>query len=104
MAFTAKCVAEGQLPSSAGDLYTVPAATRCYVKRIKCVNTNATSQTVVIYKRTDGTNDRIIGRAVLAQWETFAVGQEIVEAGDKIRGVTTTASAVDYTVDGVEEG
>jgi tagatose-1,6-bisphosphate aldolase non-catalytic subunit AgaZ/GatZ len=102
MAFTGQLLAEGQLPSSKGTLYTVPGATTAYVRTIRVHNTNAAGQTVLIYVKR-GTS-RIFSRAVLAQNETLVVDDPVsLEAGDLIEGQTTTATAVDYVITGAEE-
>lgn len=103
MAFTGKVLASGQVADSLGTLYTVPGSTVAYVKKMTFVNTNAAAQTLLVYLRADGSNDRLIGRAVLAQDERYEIENTLAEAADLIRAVTTTASAVDYTIQGVEE-
>lgn len=106
MAIAPKVLGSGQLPTSKGTLYTVPGSTSAYVKFLRVHNTNAATQTVIIYANTAGTS-RIIGRAVLAQNETAEVidsGAALtLETGDLIEGVTTTSSAVDYVITGAEE-
>ncbi|HEY8202948.1 MAG TPA: glycosyl hydrolase family 28-related protein, partial [Actinomycetota bacterium] len=46
---TFKTLAQGQLPSSAGVLYTVPASTAAVVEEITLANTAGTVQTVTLY-------------------------------------------------------
>lgn len=104
--FNAKVLAEGQLPTSKTALYTVPASTVAYVKLFDMLNTNAAQQTIIIYLNTAGTS-RSYGRAILEINEFASVlsDSETIElqAGDTIEAQTTTASAVDYTITGVEE-
>lgn len=101
--FVAKAIADGQLPTTKGTLFAIPALTWAYVKNITVFNTNAATQTVLLYLNTTGTSRRI-ARFVLAQneWAEYTQPREL-EAGDLIEGETTTASAVDYTIDGVLE-
>lgn len=103
MAFVAKVLASGQVANSVGTLYTVPGATVAYIKKMTFVNLNAATQTLIVYLRADGTNDREIGRASLAQFERYEIRDTVAEAADLVRAVTTTTTAVDYTIQGVEE-
>lgn len=107
MAFTAKVLADGQLPNTKTTLYTVPASTKAYVKFFSVFNTNAAAQTVIIYAKKSGGTSRVIGRTVLQQNESarvIEIGEALnLGAGDVIEGQTTTASAVDYMITGAEE-
>lgn len=108
MPITAKSLADGQLASTKGTLYTVPAATRSYVKFLFLHNTGATSETVLVYVKRSGSSSRVIGRGVLAGDESLAVIDKdatlTLSAGDVIEGETTTATTVDYVITGAEEG
>jgi hypothetical protein len=103
MAWTAKATS-GQLPSTEGDLYLVPAATKAYIKSFRLYNTNTTAETVLLVVKRSGQTARTIARYVLGtlEWvdESFAGP---LETGDAIRGVTTTASKVDFTICYIEE-
>jgi hypothetical protein len=93
---------DGQLPSSKGTLYTTPASTSAYVRSMTFVNTNAATQTITIYKKS--TTSRAIAVFTLAQNERLYLDEPMVlETGDLIEAVTTTAAAVDYTISLVEE-
>lgn len=104
--FAAKVLAEGQLASSKGTLYTVPASTTAYIRWLSCHNTGGSAETVVLYVK-PGATSRIIAHASVAASETLYVvngGESIqLEAGDLIEGMTTTATTVDYVITGVEE-
>lgn len=104
--FTTAVLADGQLPSTQGAIFTGPAVTVTYVKRISLFNTNAAQQTIDLYLNVSGSARRW-RRYVLNQHESAEVletGDAIVlEAGDTIEAITTTASAVDYYVCGVKE-
>lgn len=106
MAFSGKVLADGQLPTTKGTLYTVPGGTTTYVKFLSVFNTNAASQAIVIYVNSSGTS-RKIARLVLTQDQFARVIDKdealVLEAGDLIEAETTTATAVDYTIQGVEE-
>jgi len=106
MTIAIKQLADGQLPATTGDLYTVPASTQALIKTIKAVNTNTTTETVNLYlKPSGGTARRLIPKDLqLSAGYLLVVDDELtLEAGDKIQGDTTTAAMVDYTISGVEE-
>lgn len=106
MTLAIKSLADGQLPATIGDLYTVPGNTKTIIKTIKLVNTNTTAETVNLYLTpSGGTARRIIPKDLsLGIGYLLVVDDELtLEAGDKIQGDTTTASKVDYTISGVEE-
>lgn len=104
--FTGAVLADGQVASSKGTLYTVPGATVAYVRSASFHNTNAATQTLIVYVNASGTS-RVIGYFTLQQHETAYLvtgGDAIVlAAGDLLEAVTTTATAVDYLITGVEE-
>jgi hypothetical protein len=101
--FTAKVLAEGQVASTKGTLYTVPASTKAYVKSITFYNTNAATQTLNVYLK-PGATSRQIYRVSLAQYATYELTVPyLLEAADLIEADTTTGTAVDYVITGVEE-
>ena len=106
MPFTGKVLGEGQLPTTKGTLYTVPVAAVTYVKRISFFNDNAAAQTIIVYVK-PGATSRKWRRYVLEQNEAVDLLDHgdalILEAGDTIEAQTTTATAVDYLLMGVEE-
>ena len=106
MAFTAKVLAEGQFATSKGTLYTVPASTKTYVKFFNVWNGNAATQTVRVYLKPGSTSRQIVTLS-LAQNESAnivdLVGSFTLEAADLIEGDTTTWSALDYVITGLEE-
>lgn len=103
MAFAGKLLAEGQVAVSVGAIYTVPGSTTAYVNRVVFFNTNAATQTLLVYVDGSGTN-RTQYRITLAQNESAVIDDNItLEAGDLIEAETTTGSAVHYTVHGAEE-
>ena len=104
MTRTPKILADGQLPSSKGTLYTVPAGTSVYLSKINILNTSATTQTVKIYIKPGGTSRFLVHVSGLEQYESIIYdGGLILETGDLVEGETTTASVVDYLIMGVTE-
>ncbi len=101
---TPAALADGQLATTKTTLYTVPASTILYPTLLVCFNTNAASQTIIIYVNKSGAS-RTYARAVLIQNERMELhfNGEILEAGDLIEGQTTTATAVDFVLSGVKE-
>lgn len=98
--FAAKSV-DGQLPSSKGTLYTATAVI-AYLKSVQLFNTNVATQTIILYKK--GATSRAIARFVLNQneWAEFSTNM-ILNSGDLLEAVTTTAAAVDFVASLVEE-
>ena len=106
MAFTPRALSDGQLPNSIGVIFTATADIATYVKTVSLFNTNVTQQIIDLYVNRSGVN-RQWRRIQLDQYESAEAltngDSKLLEAGDTLLAVTTTASAVDYTVDGVEE-
>ena len=103
---TIKQLANGQLASSTGDLYTVAAVTQTIIKSITLVNTNTTNEAVNLYVlKASGTARRIIPKDTTLAPGYLLVADDLytLGAGDKIQGDTTTASKVDFVISGVEE-
>lgn len=78
---------QGQLPSSAGVLYTVPGSTQVIIKAISLVNTTAGALTVVLFVDGSAASNRIVNLTVPANgfatydadgWKVFdATGQQL---------------------------
>jgi len=103
MALTPKVLAEGYLPTSEGVLYTVPSGTTTSLSEINLHNINAADQTVIVSARTNSIS-RIFGQLLLKQGYSARRGPGLIlEVGDTLRGYTTTANAVHYTIMGVEQ-
>jgi len=92
----------GQLPDTAGTLYTVPGGIKAYVKALSMRNTGGGSETVVIYLTIDGVQSSIPS-PTLAAGESAVITNIGLKAGDTIDGETTTAATVDYTIQVVED-
>lgn len=103
MATITRVVLEGYLPTAEGILYTCPALTTASLSEMNLHNINATTQTVIISVRSNAIS-RIIGRMLMLVNYTARRGPgAILQAGDTLRGVTTTANAVHYNIAVVEE-
>lgn len=90
---------QGQLPSTKGTIYTVPASTSAVIKNIRCYNTAGTSENVTIFlKDSAGTSITIINISVSGNSMLSDTDQYHLEAADLIEGVTTTATTVDYWI------
>lgn len=101
--FTGKSLASGKVPTAIGTLYTCPANTVAYVKPPNFYNSNAATQTVVLYVNRGATRYHL-ARFVLEQDEVGKTEESLVlAAGDYLEAVTTTLNAVDYFITGVEE-
>lgn len=102
--FTPKVLADGQLATTKTVVFTATTAT--YVKSLTLFNDNAAEQTVLVYLK-PGATSRKARRFVLTQNEhanAIDPGEIILlESGDEIEAQTTTASAVDFVLMGVEE-
>lgn len=104
MSMTGKLLADGQVANTEGAIYTVPASSIAYIKSVSFHNTNAATQTLILYVRNGAGSSRVVARWSLLQDETgFYNGSIALEDGDTLRAVTTTASAVDYVITGVLE-
>lgn len=91
----------GQLPDTAGTLYTVPGGIKAYVNAVTLF-CNAGLETAVIYLTIDGVTATL--KAVpLDTDESAEITKFGLKAGDTIDGETTTAATVDYTIDVVED-
>src|SRR5688572_13570831 len=97
--FLGKSLADGQVASSAGDLYTVPASTVAYIKKAIFTNINAAARSLTIYLTRSGSSDREIAHAdTLAQHEGLEIENLVLSDGDKIRAVASAATSVDYVI------
>lgn len=106
--FIGKFLADGQLPSAIGDLYTVPPLTRTIIKTIILVNTDIAAQTTNIYVKKSGGIARRVwekDRPMMPN-ESQSLGRDeliILGAGDKIQGDCSLINVIDFTIFGIEE-
>lgn len=98
MALTAALLANGQLPSSKGTLYT--ATGPVIIKNVILVNTDASARTVNLYvKRT--TSRQVTPVALsLAAGAMYTSEELTLSSGDLLEGDASAASVVDYSVHG----
>lgn len=99
----AQGLASGQLPDAKGTLFTATRYTE--VTFFSIVNGNSGAEAVVIYVKRSGGSSRSIWTS-----PTLAAGASsnvidggsilILNPGDLIEGVTTTAAKVDYDISG----
>ena len=106
MAFTAASLADGQMAASEGSLY-VSTGVKAIVKHAHLRNAGATTETVIVYLKRSGGTSRQLFKGTLAPGEGVDLltgGVVLVMSdGDDIRGETTTATTVDYTITGATE-
>ncbi len=102
---TVKNLANGQLPSTKGTLYTVPASTQAVIKSITLFNTNTSAETVGLFiLKASGTSRQISGgNLALSGGYMIDDTEYTLGAGDIVQGITTTASKVDFLISGIEE-
>ncbi len=114
-------LADGQLPSSVGDLYTVPGGKKAHVNIILANTSTANTYTVNIsIKRSGSTNTRLITAAgtplfaanttnttntnsgMLSIPDSALTGIKL-STGDKIVGYASSANVIDYNIFGGTE-
>jgi len=103
MAEAWKKLAQGQLPSTVGTIYTVPASTETIIKHIVLSNPTGSDRTAALWH--DGTTDAFNilppTTIVAGTWAEFD-GVLTLEAGDTIAGDSDAATAVTFTIYGLE--
>lgn len=105
MTDTAKSLADGQVASSKATIYTVPAATSTFISGFSFSNTNAATQTLIVYRKRSGSTSREWFRVSLLINESSHAKEGdrcTLATGDLIEATTTTATAVDYVITGIE--
>lgn len=105
MAGSHKILYQGQLPSTAATLYTVPASTETVVAKINYDVTGTTSgEDIEFFVNGTAAANRISKIAGVQQDESGAGrGPLELEATDTIAGGTTTATTVTVTIFGYEK-
>lgn len=98
-------LADGQVATSTGAIYTCPSSLNVRVRYITFFNTNVTSQTLNLYITRNGGTRRQLRQESIAQNADVEIDRPIsLSPGDVLEADTTTASAVDYFICGeVEE-
>lgn len=101
MADTFKKLAQGQLPTSAATIYT--AATAAIIKAIRIVNNTGAAVTFTLYQSGTAAANAITHQITLAAGSTFVTEEVLtLAAADTIAGVAGTATALTYTISGME--
>jgi hypothetical protein len=103
-AVNAQRLAVGYLPSTQGEILAAVTRTTIIPPRsIVLHNENAAAQTVILYLKSGGVAYPV-DRGLLEQfWMGFSSARLVLESGDSLEAVTTTASAVKFIVSGGEE-
>jgi hypothetical protein len=102
-------LADGQAATTATAIYELggrKGSSSALLTYLSLFNTNAATQTVIVYVKRHGSSNRTIGRFVLVQnqrVEVFAQDQPYLSPGDQVLLETTTASALDYVLAGEVE-
>ena len=106
MTVLVKSLGDGQLAATTGDLYVAPTATQTVIESIKLVNTHSSAITVNIYLLpSGGSTRRIVSKdlSLAAGYSVEALDKPVtLSAGDKIQGVASAATVVDYVISGVD--
>ena len=104
MAENYKVLAQGQLPSTAGILYTVPGGGMAIVSRIVLVNTDgASAHTATLY--VDGTaaaNEIMPATSINPNDRITDEGRMTLGATNTIQGKADAGAEVTYTIFGLE--
>lgn len=99
MALTAALLANGQLPSSKGTLYTATAST--IIKSIVLVNTDVAARTINLYvKRSTSRYISPVALSVAAGASYVSDMVITLSSGDLIEGDASAAAVVDYSIHG----
>lgn len=90
-------LADGQLAASAA---TILSGATVGAQRVTVIltNTGGSAETVVLSLSRDGGTARQLARAVLSQYERLIVTGLCVDPADVLKGQTSNATAVDYTI------
>jgi len=99
-------LANGQLPSTIGDLYVVPTVdptTESFIKCIDLVNKGATVNNCEIFAKNSVGISTSIFYVELDPNANTSIGARILSAGDSIQGEATVSGEVHYTIFGAEE-
>ncbi len=100
-----KSLADGQVATSKGTIYTAPTGKTAVVTNVKMVNTSSGPVKVNLYfKASGGTSRRIFPKDLEIEGGGLAImdNEQTMEAGDIIEADATSGSTIDYSVNGVE--
>lgn len=106
-----KLFAPAQLTGAAATYYTVPANTRCIVKKLTFTNpvSSAAARQVTVYLVPNGGSandaDTLVSQKVVAigqTWECFECENHILESGDTLQAFADAATDVTIMGSGLE--
>ena len=98
-----KSLADGQLATTKGTLYTAPTSKQAIVTGGRFNNTTTSTVTVKIYfKKSGGTSRRIDRFEIPPEGKGLLKDEVTLEAGDIIEGEADAGSTIDYVLSGVE--
>ena len=106
MAFTPKARGEGRMPTNVGVCVPRPEGVGKNVKDVAMFNNNVVNEVIELFVNRQGVERswRRIEIEINEQADALTDGETmLLEQGDTISGRTTTASAVDFIMSGVEE-
>jgi hypothetical protein len=101
----AKALADGQVASTKGTIYTAPADTTIIIPKegLSLKNITANQQTGVVYVNRSGTS-REIGSFVLDEDYVWTNPQTFtLEDGDLLEAETTNAASIEFVLSGAQE-
>lgn len=104
MAEAYKILAQGEVGTASGALYTVPGATEAIIKHIRFVNQTGAAITITIW--IDGTTDPFLWlpptTSIPANGSLEFEGSLALAAASVINGDTATANTITFIISGVE--
>ena len=97
-----KSLADGQVATSKGTIYTAPTGKTAVVTNVKMVNTSSGPVKVNLYFKASGGTSRRIDLEIEGGGLAIMDNEQTMEAGDIIEADATSGSTIDYSVNGVE--
>ncbi len=102
MAITASSLADGQVATTKGTIYTSSGIS--YIKSMLFHNSGASTETLELFIKRSGSSSRAIATVELAIGEYMVWDDPIsLSSSDVIEASTTSATSVDYTITGATE-
>ncbi len=104
-----KLFTPAQLTSALATYYTVPASTRTVLKKVTLTNDGSAPETITVHLVETGGTAGVTNIALKAKaigpgetYEAYEIEGHIMNAGDFIRALASTASKVNLHISGVE--
>jgi len=99
-------LAQGQLPTSVGSIYANSSGSSVIIRKISLSNTSGSDATAKLhYVQSAGSpsnSNVILPTRTLSSGDNTEGGAIVVEDGESIQGVSGTASAISYTIWGLQ--